>query len=193
MSETQRSPTRTTVGLERSRGDRRADVSAPVSPGVVDARPHGRRHRHQPVGVSTPRRARRQQVEGIGYDRATLSKAGVERAVALAAVTNGDDGNIVVARTGREAFGVARVFARIYDMRVPRSTSGSAFRPSRPPGSRSTCRCASCALTSKRCGGSTRVPVCVRGTPRVACIDRYQPRHAESDARFVLPPFAVSV
>ncbi len=58
-----------------------------------------------------------EQIEGIGYDRATLRSAGVERAVALAAVTNGDNSNIVVARTGREAFGVARVFARIYDMR----------------------------------------------------------------------------
>ncbi len=56
-------------------------------------------------------------IEGIGYDRATLSRAGVERAVALAAVTNGDNSNIVVARTAREAFGVRRVFARIYDMR----------------------------------------------------------------------------
>ncbi|HYN34134.1 MAG TPA: TrkA family potassium uptake protein [Ilumatobacteraceae bacterium] len=58
-----------------------------------------------------------EQIEGIGYDRATLRSAGVERAVALAAVTNGDNSNIVVARTGREAFGVKRVFARIYDMR----------------------------------------------------------------------------
>jgi trk system potassium uptake protein len=58
-----------------------------------------------------------EQIEGIGYDRVTLRNAGVERAVALAAVTNGDNSNIVVARTGREAFGVARVFARIYDMR----------------------------------------------------------------------------
>ena len=58
-----------------------------------------------------------EQVEGIGYDRATLRKAGIERAVALAAVTNGDNSNIVVARTGREAFGVPRVFARVYDMR----------------------------------------------------------------------------
>jgi trk system potassium uptake protein TrkA len=58
-----------------------------------------------------------EQIEGIGYDRATLRKAGVERAVALAAVTNGDNSNIVVARTGREAFGVRRVLARIYDMR----------------------------------------------------------------------------
>ncbi len=58
-----------------------------------------------------------EQVEGIGYDRSTLRRAGIERAVALAAVTNGDNSNIVVARTGREAFGVPRVFARVYDMR----------------------------------------------------------------------------
>jgi trk system potassium uptake protein TrkA len=57
------------------------------------------------------------RVEGIGYDQATLRAAGIERAVALAAVTNGDNSNIVIARTGREAFGVRRVFARIYDMR----------------------------------------------------------------------------
>jgi trk system potassium uptake protein TrkA len=58
-----------------------------------------------------------ERIEGIGYDRATLRRAGIERAVALAAVTNGDNSNIVVARTGREAFGVTRVVARIYDVR----------------------------------------------------------------------------
>ncbi len=58
-----------------------------------------------------------EHVEGVGYDRDTLRGAGIERAVALAAVTNGDNSNIVIARTGREAFGVRRVFARIYDMR----------------------------------------------------------------------------
>jgi trk system potassium uptake protein TrkA len=58
-----------------------------------------------------------EQVEGVGYDRDTLRRAGIERALALAAVTNGDNSNIVIARTGREAFGVRRVFARIYDMR----------------------------------------------------------------------------
>lgn len=57
------------------------------------------------------------RIEGIGYDRATLRRAGVERAGAVAAVTNGDNSNIVVARTAREAFGVRRVFARIYDVR----------------------------------------------------------------------------
>lgn len=58
-----------------------------------------------------------ERVEGIGYDRATLRRAGVERATAVAAVTNGDNSNIVVARTAREAFGVRRVFARVYDIR----------------------------------------------------------------------------
>jgi trk system potassium uptake protein len=58
-----------------------------------------------------------ESVEGVGYDRDTLRRAGIERAVALAAVTNGDNSNIVIARAAREAFGVKRVFARIYDMR----------------------------------------------------------------------------
>jgi trk system potassium uptake protein TrkA len=58
-----------------------------------------------------------ERVEGVGYDRDTLRAAGIERAVALAAVSNGDNSNIVVARVAREAFGVPRVFARIYDLR----------------------------------------------------------------------------
>ncbi len=79
---------------------------------------------HSVAVIDTDQRAFRrlagldaERIEGIGNDRATLRSAGVERAVALAAVTNGDNSNIVVARTGREAFGVKRVFARIYDMR----------------------------------------------------------------------------
>ena len=53
----------------------------------------------------------------MGYDRGTLLEAGVERAEVLAAVTNGDNTNIVVARTAREHFKVPRVVARIYDPR----------------------------------------------------------------------------
>jgi trk system potassium uptake protein TrkA len=56
-------------------------------------------------------------IEGVGYDRLTLEKARIEQAQAAAAVTNGDNSNIVVARTAREMFGVPRVFARIYDIR----------------------------------------------------------------------------
>ncbi len=58
-----------------------------------------------------------ERVVGMGYDRQTLLAAGVERAQVLAAVTDGDNTNIVVARTAREHFRVPRVVARIYDAR----------------------------------------------------------------------------
>jgi len=58
-----------------------------------------------------------QLVEGYGFDRNTLIAAGIERASALAAVTNGDNSNIVTARVARENFGIERVVARIYDPR----------------------------------------------------------------------------
>jgi trk system potassium uptake protein len=58
-----------------------------------------------------------QKIVGIGFDRERLKEAGIERAGALAAVTNGDNSNIVVARVAREAFQVERVVARIYDSR----------------------------------------------------------------------------
>ncbi len=57
------------------------------------------------------------RIVGVGYDRNTLQTAGIERARILAAVTNGDNTNIVVARTARERFRVPRVIARIYDPR----------------------------------------------------------------------------
>ena len=58
-----------------------------------------------------------QAIVGVGFDRDRLEQAGIERAGALAAVTNGDNSNIVVARVAREAFSVERVVARIYDQR----------------------------------------------------------------------------
>ncbi|MGI8795803.1 MAG: potassium channel family protein [Acidimicrobiia bacterium] len=57
------------------------------------------------------------RVVGFGFDRDTLTEAGVERAGAVAAVTNGDNSNILVARIARETFGIERVVARIYDPR----------------------------------------------------------------------------
>jgi trk system potassium uptake protein TrkA len=57
------------------------------------------------------------KIRGIGFDRDLLREAGIEEASALAAVTNGDNSNIMVARTAREVFGVERVIARIYDPR----------------------------------------------------------------------------
>lgn len=56
-------------------------------------------------------------VLGVGFDRDRLKAAGIEEASALAAVTNGDNSNILVARVARETFGVANVVARIYDPR----------------------------------------------------------------------------
>jgi trk system potassium uptake protein TrkA len=56
-------------------------------------------------------------VPGIGFDRDRLIEAGIEKAEAVAAVTNGDNSNILVARVARETFGIERVVARIYDPR----------------------------------------------------------------------------
>ena len=56
-------------------------------------------------------------IVGFGFDRDNLEEAGIERAGALAAVTNGDNSNILVARIARESFGIERVVARIYDPR----------------------------------------------------------------------------
>ena len=55
------------------------------------------------------------RVVGVGFDRERLTAAGIERADALAAVTSGDNSNILIARVAREAFGLERVAARIYD------------------------------------------------------------------------------
>ena len=56
-------------------------------------------------------------VTGIGFDRSVLIEAGVERADAFAAVSSGDNSNIISARLARETFGVRRVVARIYDQK----------------------------------------------------------------------------
>jgi trk system potassium uptake protein TrkA len=54
-------------------------------------------------------------VAGVGFDRDTLLEAGIERADAFAAVSSGDNSNIIAARVARETFGVDKVVARIYD------------------------------------------------------------------------------
>ena len=56
-----------------------------------------------------------EQVLGMGFDREVLISAGIERASAFAAVSSGDNSNIISARVAREMFGVERVVARIYD------------------------------------------------------------------------------
>ncbi len=58
-----------------------------------------------------------QKVVGFGFDRDHLVEAGIERAGAVAAVTSGDNSNILTARIARENFAIDRVVARIYDPR----------------------------------------------------------------------------
>jgi trk system potassium uptake protein TrkA len=56
-------------------------------------------------------------VHGFGFDRDHLEAAGVHQAQALAAVTSGDNSNILAARIARETYEIPRVVARIYDPR----------------------------------------------------------------------------
>jgi len=56
-----------------------------------------------------------ERIVGMGFDRDVLLRAGIERAQAFAAVSSGDNSNIISARAARETFGVERVVARIYD------------------------------------------------------------------------------
>ena len=54
-------------------------------------------------------------VNGIGFDRDILIQADIQNASAFAAVSNGDNSNILAARVARETFGIDNVVARIYD------------------------------------------------------------------------------
>ncbi len=57
------------------------------------------------------------KVTGVGFDRDVLRQAGIETAAAFAAVSSGDNSNIISARVARETFAVENVVARIYDPR----------------------------------------------------------------------------
>ena len=57
------------------------------------------------------------RITGVGFDRDTLCEAGIEKAHAFAAVSSGDNSNIIAARVARETFGLENVVARIYDAR----------------------------------------------------------------------------
>jgi trk system potassium uptake protein len=56
-------------------------------------------------------------IVGSGFDRDDLDRAGAKQASALAAVTSGDNSNILTARIARENYGIQNVVARIYDPR----------------------------------------------------------------------------
>jgi len=56
-------------------------------------------------------------VVGSGFDRGDLDRAGAGEAHSLAAVTSGDNSNILTARIARETYEIPNVVARIYDPR----------------------------------------------------------------------------
>jgi trk system potassium uptake protein len=55
------------------------------------------------------------RVTGVGFDQDVLDRAGIKEADAFAAVSSGDNSNIIAARVARETFGIQKVVARIYD------------------------------------------------------------------------------
>ena len=54
-------------------------------------------------------------VSGVGFDREVLEAADIRHADGFAAVSSGDNSNILAARVVREQYGVDNVVARIYD------------------------------------------------------------------------------
>ena len=54
-------------------------------------------------------------VTGVGFDRDTLEAARIREAYAFAAVSSGDNSNILATRVARETYNVQHVVARIYD------------------------------------------------------------------------------
>ncbi len=54
-------------------------------------------------------------VRGVGFDRRVLESAGIRNADGFAAVSSGDNSNILAARVVRETYGIVNVVARIYD------------------------------------------------------------------------------
>ncbi len=64
-----------------------------------------------------PERFSGETIVGFGFDRDHLLQAGILHADAVAAVTSGDNSNILSARIAKETFAVKNVVARIYDPR----------------------------------------------------------------------------
>ncbi len=54
-------------------------------------------------------------VKGVGFDKKVLVAAGIKQADGFAAVSSGDNSNILAARVVRETYGIHNVVARIYD------------------------------------------------------------------------------
>ncbi|WP_344802508.1 potassium channel family protein [Microlunatus ginsengisoli] len=74
---------------------------------VIDVQPDAFRRLGPDFGGRT--------VKGVGFDREVLIESGIAEAEGFAAVSSGDNSNILSARVVRETFGVHNVVARIYD------------------------------------------------------------------------------
>ncbi|HZO71591.1 MAG TPA: TrkA family potassium uptake protein [Ktedonobacteraceae bacterium] len=58
---------------------------------------------------------RGEKIVGNGVDEEVLRRAGIEKADAFAAVTNGDNRNIMASQIAKEIFHIKKVVCRIYD------------------------------------------------------------------------------
>ncbi|MDQ2885752.1 MAG: TrkA family potassium uptake protein [Chloroflexota bacterium] len=56
-----------------------------------------------------------EKIAGNGVDEEILRRAGIEKADAFAAVTNGDNRNIMASQIAKEIFNIKKVVCRIYD------------------------------------------------------------------------------
>ncbi|HEV2662385.1 MAG TPA: TrkA family potassium uptake protein [Ktedonobacteraceae bacterium] len=56
-----------------------------------------------------------EKIAGNGVDEEILRRAGIETADAFAAVTNGDNRNIMASQIAKEIFNIKKVVCRIYD------------------------------------------------------------------------------
>ncbi len=69
-------------------------------------------------------------IVGSGFDRDDLDRAGAKQAGALAAVTSGDNSNILTARIARENYGIQTLWPASTTPGEQRSTSASGSPPS---------------------------------------------------------------
>jgi len=81
--------------------------SAGHSVAVIDQNPEAFRRLSADFSGST--------VTGLGFDKDTLEQAKIDQAYAFAAVSSGDNSNILATRVARETYNVPHVVARIYD------------------------------------------------------------------------------
>ena len=103
-----------------------------------------------------------QKITGIGFDREVLIEAGIERAGALAAVTNGDNSNILIARVAREEFGKSLELNEsllVFMIRsAPKFMNDLALPLLRPSNGHLSASCDASCQSCQRLNGQTQAP-----------------------------------